>query len=344
MRLLVTGSGGLVGSEAVLHFINKGYTVYGIDNDTRRMLFGPEASVRSRIHSLQQEVKYKHIEVDLISKEAIDAAIRVARPDVVIHTAAQPSHDWAVNDPHFDFNVNALGTLHLLEATRQYNPNTPFIYTSTNKVYGDTPNKLPFIEQATRWALPVEHKWALGIDESMSIDNSIHSLFGVSKLSGDLLVQEYGKYFSMPTVAFRCGCITGPSHEGAELHGFLSYLMRCVLSGRKYIVNGYLGKQVRDNIHANDLVTAFERYIENPTKGGVYNMGGGFKNSISMLEAIEMSEHISGRKLDWEYSPIARVGDHQWWISATDKFQRDYNWRCKYSVKEILEEIHDIKL
>jgi len=342
MRLLVTGSGGLVGSESVLYFIKQGWEVYGIDNDTRRKLFGEEASVRSRIKELQKESRYTHLELDIKDQPGVESAVRVARPDAVIHAAAQPSHDWAVKDPHLDFQINAMGTLHLLEAIRSFSSSVPFVYTSTNKVYGDRPNKLPLVERSTRWALPRDHRWARGIDESMSIDDSIHSLFGVSKLSGDLLVQEYGKYFGLPTVAFRCGCITGPAHKGTELHGFLSYLMQCVVKGKLYVVYGHEGKQVRDNIHAYDLVRAFEQYIENPTCGEVYNMGGGYANSISVLEAITQVEQLSGRKLGWSYSSTVRVGDHKWWISSMDKFQRDYSWSPQYSVEETLGEIYDV--
>lgn len=341
MNLLVTGSGGLVGSEAVLYFCKQGWTVYGIDNDTRHALFGSAASVRERINELKKNSLYHHLEVNIVDQRLTEDAVKLANPDAVIHAAAQPSHDWAVKRPHFDFQVNALGTLNLLEAVRHLSNAIPFVYTSTNKVYGDTPNHLPLLEEDTRWSLPSFHRWAKGIDETMSIDASTHSLFGVSKLSGDLMVQEYGRYFGMPTVAFRCGCITGPAHRGVELHGFLSYLVKCAVAGTSYRIFGHKGKQVRDNIHAYDLVKAFEQYILAPTSGRVYNMGGGMENSVSMQEAISMVQGITGRKLNYEYVDQERIGDHRWWVSSMDKFKLDYNWSVTYSLKNMLEELHE---
>lgn len=341
-KILITGSGGLVGSEAAFYFANKGWSVYGIDNDVRGYLFGQASSVQSRIEELNLLQNYQHCYIDVSHKDDIDFIVRKFRPDVVIHAAAQPSHDWAAKDPHFDFNINAVGTLNLLESVRQTKLDTPFIFTSTNKVYGDTPNRLPLIEDEKRFNLPEFHLYSKGIDETMSIDASTHSLFGVSKVAADLLVQEYGRYFNMPTAVFRCGCITGPAHKGAELHGFLSYLMNCMVSGRPYTIYGYKGKQVRDNIHAFDLVQAFEMFIEAPAQAGaVYNMGGGLESNCSILEAIELGENIVGCKLDYKVVDTPRVGDHKWWITSTKQFKRHYpNWELQYDVKLILKDIY----
>jgi CDP-paratose 2-epimerase len=341
MRILVTGSGGLVGSEASLFFLAQNHKVYGIDNDTRAFLFGPTASVKSRIDRLNKYRGYSHFNLCISQKEEIDQLVKALRPDAIIHTAAQPSHDWAAKDPNFDFTVNALGTLNLLEAARAWCKSSPFIFTSTNKVYGDTPNFLPLIETETRWTLPTGHQYSGGIDETMSIDGSLHSLFGVSKASADLLVQEYNRYFGMNTAVFRCGCITGPEHRGAELHGFLSYLMRCVVRGDLYTVYGYKGKQVRDNIHAYDLVRAFDHFIEDP-KSGVYNLGGGLNSNCSVVEAVTKMENLSGKKLDCNFVDSNRIGDHKWWISSNKKFETMYpTWELKYTLEDILTEIYD---
>ena len=258
-----------------------------------------------------------------------------------MHTAAQPSHDWAARDPQTDFTVNANGTLNLLEAARHFCPETPFIFTSTNKVYGDTPNRLPLRELAMRWEIEPGHEYEPGISETMSIDQTKHSLFGASKVAADVLVQEYGRYFGMPTACFRGGCLTGPAHAGTELHGFLSYLMKCTVSGRPYRVFGYKGKQVRDNIHSFDLVEAFAAFVRAPRAAEVYNIGGSRHCNCSMLEAIELCEEISGRKLSWEYVEDNRIGDHIWWISDVRKFQEHYpEWNFRYGLREILEEIH----
>jgi CDP-paratose 2-epimerase len=263
----------------------------------------------------------------------------------VIHTAAQPSHDWAASDPHMDFSVNATGTLNLLEATRQHAVGASFIFCSTNKVYGDTPNFLPLERQGDRLELPVDHRYHRGIDTTMSIDSSTHSLFGVSKAAADLLVQEYGRYFDMPTVCFRGGCLTGPNHAGARLHGFLSYLMRCTITHDPYTVYGYDGLQVRDNIHSADLVAAFEAYHTAPRPAAVYNIGGGRQSNCSMLEAITACERIAGRELDWTLADDNRIGDHRWWISDLEPFKRDYpQWDIRYGIDEILTEIHDQNL
>ena len=262
--------------------------------------------------------------------------------DLVVHTAAQPSHDWAASQPQVDFAINANGTLNLLEATRKHATDATFIFTSTNKVYGDRPNFLPLVEQETRWELPDDHPYHQGIDTSMSIDRCLHSLFGASKASADLLVQEYGRYFGLPAVVFRGGCITGPNHTGARLHGFLSYLMRCTMTGDPYTVYGYAGKQVRDNIHSADLVSAFAAFHGNPRPGAVYNIGGGRESNCSMLEAIELCEQIAGKPLAWELGEEARIGDHKWWISDLSEFRRDYpDWELAYDVDSILREINE---
>jgi CDP-paratose 2-epimerase len=262
--------------------------------------------------------------------------------ELVIHAAAQPSHDWAARDPHTDFAINANGTLNLLQAARDHAPGATFIFCSTNKVYGDLPNSLDLEERDTRLELPEGHRWFNGIDTTMSIDRSLHSLFGVSKAAADLMVQEFGRYFHMPTGCFRAGCLTGPRHAGAELHGFLSYLMRCAVAGERYTVYGYGGKQVRDNLHSKDLVRAFEAFNGAPREAAVYNIGGGRGSNCSMLEAIAACERISSRQLDWELSDENRMGDHRWWISGLDEFQRDYPaWRVEHGVEEMLRSIHD---
>jgi CDP-paratose 2-epimerase len=263
----------------------------------------------------------------------------------VIHTAAQPSHDWAASEPLTDFTVNANGTLALLEATRAHAPDATFIFTSTNKVYGDRPNDLPLVELETRLELPEDHRWYGGIDLEMPIDRCTHSLFGVSKVAADLLVQEYGRYFDMPTVCFRGGCLTGPQHAGAQLHGFLAYLMRCTVTGAPYTVFGYDGKQVRDNIHAADVVRAFAAFHRQPRAAAVYNLGGGRASNVSMIEAIALCEEIAGRPLDHTYSPQARIGDHRWWISDLRAFERDYpDWSLTAGIRDVLQDIYDANL
>lgn len=287
--------------------------------------------------------RYRHADLDIRDGGRVEELFRTytGQIDAVIHTAAQPSHDWAARDPMMDFSVNAVGTLNLLESARKHCPEAPFIFTSTNKVYGDTPNRLPLVEGEKRWEIPDGHRYSLGIDESMSIDQTKHSVFGASKVAADVMVQEYGRYFGMPTVCFRGGCLTGPAHAGAELHGFLSYLMKCTVSGNKYRVFGYSGKQVRDNIHSADLVSAFMEFYRNPRSGVVYNMGGSRHSHCSMLEAIELCEEISGNKLNYEYVEDNRIGDHIWWVSDVRRFQSDYpNWAYRYGLREILEEIH----
>jgi CDP-paratose 2-epimerase len=326
-----------------------GFNVVGLENDMRARFFGPSASTQSTTHRLEAELEgsFRSLAIDIRDRDAVERvfARHASSLALVIHTAAQPSHDWAASDPQIDFSVNATGTLNLLEATRRHAPQTPFVFTSTNKVYGDRPNRLPLVETETRLELPADHPYFEGIPTTMPIDRCLHSLFGASKAAADLLVQEYGRYFGMPTVSFRGGCLTGPNHRGAELHGFLAYLMRCTVRGDHYTVFGYGGKQVRDNIHASDVVAAFEAYAAAPNAGAVYNLGGGRHNSISILEAIEACQRISGRELDWSLSDRARVGDHRWWISDLGAFERDYRgWHQWYDLERTLREIHDVNV
>lgn len=342
--IIVTGSAGLIGSETVRHFARDGARVIGIDNDMRAKFFGPEASTRKTRDQLVKDLQnYEHNELDIRDANGVMELFKKHGQDVaaIVHTAAQPSHDWAARDPQADFTVNANGTLNLLEAARHCCPEVPFVFTSTNKVYGDTPNRLPLQEKEKRWEISPGHEYEPGISETMSIDYTKHSLFGASKAAADVLVQEYGRYFNMPTVCFRGGCLTGPAHAGTELHGFLSYLMICTVSGRPYRVFGYKGKQVRDNIHSFDLVEAFAEFIRAPRAGEVYNIGGSRHSNCSMLEAIDLCEEISGRKLTWNYEETNRIGDHIWWVSDVRKFQRHYpGWKFRYGLREILEEIH----
>lgn len=342
---LITGASGLVGSTAARFFAGEGYRVVGIDNDMRSHFFGVDASTTWNRDLLLADLNsYIHQELDIRDKRAIDSLFAQYASDisVIIHAAAQPSHDWAAQDPEMDFSVNAVGTLVMLEATRKHCPEVPFIFTSTNKVYGDTPNFLPLVEKATRWELDKSHMYAEdGIDETMTIDQSTHSLFGVSKVAADLLVQEYGRYFGMNTGVFRGGCLTGPAHSGTRLHGFLSYLMRCAVTGDEYTVYGYKGKQVRDNIHSIDLLHAFSAFANNPRQGEVYNIGGGRFSNCSVLEAIHMSELITDRKMNVRFTDANRKGDHVWWISNTKKFEEHYpEWAMTRNVEQILEEIH----
>ncbi len=346
---IVTGSGGLIGSESVQHFARAGYDVVGLENDMRARFFGPSASTSHTTERLRRELggSFRSLSIDIRDATAVERAFAevAASLELVIHTAAQPSHDWAASDPQTDFTVNANGTLNLLEATRRHAPGATFIFCSTNKVYGDLPNQLPLIELDQRLELPEDHRYHGGIDTSMSIDGSTHSLFGVSKAAADLLVQEYGRYFEMPTVCFRGGCLTGPNHAGTQLHGFLSYLMRCTITGDPYTVLGYGAKQVRDNIHSADLVAAFEAFHRSPRAAAVYNIGGGRASNCSMLEAIVVCEQIAGRELSWTLSEQNRVGDHRWWISDTGPFRRDHpGWEITYDIEAVLREIHDHNL
>jgi CDP-paratose 2-epimerase len=342
--IIVTGSAGLIGSETVKRFSQDGAHIVGIDNDLRAQFFGAEASTMKTRDNLIANVRgYEHHNIDIRDAPAVTELFKQhgGKIDAIVHTASQPSHDWAARDPQTDFTVNANGTLNLLEAARNFCPEAPFVFTSTNKVYGDTPNRLPLRELEKRWEIETGHEYEPGISETMSIDYTKHSLFGASKTAADLLVQEYGRYFGMPTVCFRGGCLTGPAHAGTELHGFLSYLMICTVSGRPYRVFGYKGKQVRDNIHSFDLVEAFTEFVRAPRLGEVYNIGGSRHCHCSMLEAIEMCEKISGRKLTSHYEAENRIGDHIWWISDVRKFQQHYPaWKFRYDLREILEEIH----
>jgi CDP-paratose 2-epimerase len=342
---VVSGSGGLVGSESVRRLVEAGWDVIGLENDMRAEFFGPEASTAEVSRELVERYpEFRWLEVDIRDADAVNSAFASApgRIELIVHTAAQPSHDWAAREPQTDFGVNANGTLNLLEAARRHSPDATFVFCSTNKVYGDTPNGLPLEEGEMRLELPEGHRYHAGIDTTMSIDRSTHSLFGASKAAADLLVQEYGRYFEMPTVCFRGGCLTGPQHAGAQLHGFLAYLMKCTVTGVPYTVFGYGGKQVRDNIHSADLVACFEAFHRAPKAGAVYNIGGGRESNCSMLEAIEACERIAGRGLEWELSPENRIGDHRWWISDLSEFQRDYpDWRITFGIDQILRQIHD---
>ena len=341
---IITGSAGLIGSETCKRFHREGLEVLGIDNDMRANFFGAEASTLPNRKALERALpQYRHHELDIRDAGAIDRLFASVGSEVrvVVHTAAQPSHDWAARDPFTDFGVNAVGTLNLLEAARRHCPEAVFIFTSTNKVYGDAPNRLPLQEQAERWEVPDHHPAWVGVDESMTIDQSKHSLFGASKAAADLLVQEYGRYFGMKTACFRGGCLTGPAHAGAELHGFLAYLMKCTVQGRPYRVFGYKGKQVRDNIHSADLVEAFWQFFQAPRSGEVYNMGGSRHSHCSMLEGIRLCEQISGRSLSWTYLEDNRSGDHIWYISDVRKFQSHYPaWKYRYDLNGILREIY----
>jgi CDP-paratose 2-epimerase len=343
--ILVTGSAGLVGSESVRFFCDRGYIVVGIDNNMRKFFFGEDASTDWNRDRLIQQYrnKYIHHNIDIRDQDTIADIFKTYNKeiDLIIHAAAQPSHDWSAIDPLTDFTINAYGTLVLLENARRVCPEATFIFCSTNKVYGDNPNYLPLIEQELRWEIEDNHPYWNGIDESMSIDNCKHSLFGASKVAADILVQEYGRYYGMKTATFRGGCLTGPSHSGTELHGFLSYLMKCTMTGTHYTIHGYKGKQVRDNIHSYDLVNAFYHFYKAPRVGEVYNIGGSRFSNCSLLEAIKACERIADKKLSWSYSESNRIGDHIWWISDITKFQNHYpEWNLTYGIEEMLKEIY----
>jgi CDP-paratose 2-epimerase len=338
--ILVTGSSGLIGSEAVEHFDRQGHRVIGVDNNMRREFFGPPGDTLWNLERLKRDTKnFTPYSVDIRDRAAIEELFAKYRFDLIVHCAAQPSHDKARDIPILDFEVNALGTLHLLEATRRHSPEAVFLFMSTNKVYGDAPNEIPLKELETRYdyAHPEDFD---GVSEDCRIDRTLHSLFGASKAAADLVAQEYGRYFKMNVGIFRGGCLTGPSHSGVELHGFLSYLVKATLTGRSYSIFGYKGKQVRDNIHSHDVVRAIEEFAANPRPGEVYNMGGGRENSISMLEAIERIGRMTGKKLGWRYVGEARKGDHICYISDLSKFRSHYpNWRITRSLDNIFEEI-----
>ena len=341
---IITGCSGLIGSEATKFFHNLGFKIIGIDNNMREYFFGKDGSVDWNTESLKKQLpNFTHYATDIRNENAIRDIFRKYGKNisVVIHAAAQPSHDWAAKEPLTDFSVNATGTLVLLEATREFCPDAPFIFTSTNKVYGDTPNFLPLVEKEKRWEIDESHPFfEFGIDESMSIDNSKHSVFGASKVAADVMVQEYGRYFGIKTGVFRGGCLTGPAHSGAELHGFLAYLIKCIVYEKQYTIFGYKGKQVRDNIHSNDLVRAFWHFCQNPKAGAVYNIGGSRYSNCSVLEAIEIAQKKAGKPLFYSISDKAREGDHIWWVSDVRRFQQDYpDWEFEYDLETIIEEI-----
>lgn len=341
--VLITGSDGLIGSESAYFFSKLDYKIIGIDNNSRKKFFGEDASVLWNRKKIKNEIlDYDHFHRNISNINQIEDVFKKYKNSIelVIHSAAQPSHDWASSNPRLDFDVNANGTLNLLELTRKYIKDTPFIFLSTNKVYGDNPNKLNFVEEKTRYEIDKNSIYSNGIDEKMSIDNTLHSLFGASKLSADILVQEYGKYFDMNTVCLRGGCLTGSKHSGTELHGFLSYLMKCLITGKKYTIYGYKGKQVRDNIHSEDLVSTFYEFMKNPKKGEVYNIGGGMYSNCSMIEAIQIGEKILDKRMNYSLSGEPRIGDHIWYVSNLGKFQKDYpNWTIKHNIKTIIADI-----
>lgn len=337
--VIITGSAGLIGSEATRFFAAKGFKVIGIDNDMRSKFFGPSASTFLVRDALVNLKNYTHEEVDIRDQWQINRIVSTHGTDIraVIHCAAQPSHDWAARDPHADFSINAVGTLNLLEACRQFAPTAAFVHMSTNKVYGDNPNRWTATEGETRYDVP---QLPNGFDESLSLDHCTHSIFGVSKASADLMAQEYGRYFGMNVGVFRGGCLTGPAHAGAKLHGFLSYLVKCAVYDLEYTVIGYHGKQVRDNIHSADLVSAFWQFVQAPRPGAVYNIGGGRERSCSVIEAIRLVEKVTGKRIQTAYEDRPRVGDHKWWISDTRKFERDYpNWKQRYTLEETVAEM-----
>lgn len=343
---LVTGSAGLIGSESVAFFSDKFDLVVGIDNNMRQYFFGTDGNTDWNKNRLQDNYSnYAHRSADIREVSQLEPIFKEFGTDVklIIHAAAQPSHDWAAREPFTDFGVNAVGTLNMLEMTRQHCPEAVFIFTSTNKVYGDNPNYLPLIEKETRWEIDENHAYfENGIDEFHSIDHTKHSIFGASKVAADIMVQEYGRYFGMNTGVFRGGCLTGPNHSGAQLHGFLSYLMKCTITAGHYTIFGYKGKQVRDNIHSHDLVNMFWHYYQNPRQGEVYNAGGGRFANCSMLEAIAVCEKIADKKLSYSYSETNRIGDHIWYVSDLTKFKTHYpTWNWTYNLEETLVEIHD---
>jgi CDP-paratose 2-epimerase len=340
---LITGSCGLVGSESSIFFSKKGFDIIGIDNNARKFFFGKDGDISWIKTKLKKNLKkYKHYDTDIRNYDALEKIFLKYKKNIklIIHAAAQPSHDWAKNKPIIDFDINAKGTLNLLELTKLYCPEAPFIFMSTNKVYGDNPNKLPLIETKSRWEIKNAHKYKVGIDESMSIDNCTHSFFGASKAYADIIVQEYGKNVGLKTTCFRAGCITGPNHSGAKLHGFLSYLVKASLKIKKYSLIGYKGKQVRDNIHSSDLVNCFWEFYKKPSRGKIYNAGGGRFSNCSILEALNIVEENAGITVKKNFLRANRIGDHIWYISSMKKFKKDYpKWKQKYSTKKIINEL-----
>ena len=346
--VIITGSTGLVGSEAVNFFCDKGFDVIGVDNNLRKFFFGKDGStiwVKNKL--LKRNKNFKNLNIDIRNYEKLKKIFKRYSRNIslIIHCAAQPSHDYGINYPIIDFNVNATGTLNLLELTKKYCPNSPFIFMSTNKVYGDNPNKLNLLEKKNRWELSKKNKYFKGIDEQFSIDHCTHSFFGVSKTYADLIVQEYGSNIGLKTVCFRAGCITGPNHSGAKLHGFLSYLVKSSLNKKKYTIIGYKGKQVRDNLHSIDLVNCFWEFYKNPKKGEVYNIGGGRYSNCSVLEALSLIEKIANIKIQRQIIKTPRVGDHIWYVSNLSKFKKHYpKWKQKYNTKKIIEELIEYKI
>ena len=340
-KLLVTGSSGLIGSEVCTYFSKKGWEIHGIDNNQRAIFFGESGDTRWSQHRLERELpNFTHHEVDIRNRDLILSTVASIKPDAIVHAAAQPSHDKAALIPFDDFDTNAVGTFNLLEATKRYSTQIPFVHMSTNKVYGDKPNFIPLKELATRWDYDDVH-FENGISESFSIDQSKHSLFGASKLAADMVVQEYGRYFNMPTVCLRGGCLTGPNHSGVELHGFLSYLIKCNLEQREYEIHGYKGKQVRDNIHASDVASFIYAFIDQPSAGAVYNIGGGKENTCSILEAFSLIESISQIPMKHSYSDINRIGDHICYYSDLRKMKADYpQWEITKNLQTTFEEIY----
>ena len=342
--VIITGSCGLVGSESALYFAKKGFDVVGLDNNARKFFFGKDGDISWLRTRLKKIKNYTHYNTDIRNLSSLKKIFTRYKKKIslIIHCAAQPSHDWAKNKAFVDFEINAKGTLNLLELTKMYCPNSPFIFMSTNKVYGDNPNKLPLVEKKTRWEIKKNHKFHKGIDESMSIDGCTHSFFGASKSYADLIVQEYGKNIGLKTACFRAGCITGPNHSGAKLHGFLSYLVKVSLRQKKYTLIGYKGKQVRDNIHSFDLVNCFWEFYKKPRQGEIYNTGGGRFSNCSILEAISIVEDLSNIQIKRHIFNKNRVGDHIWYISSMRKFKRHFpNWNQKYSTKKIIKELID---
>lgn len=339
MKIIVTGSAGLIGSQAVLHFAGLGHQVYGIDNNMRRQFFGQEGDTSAVRAYLAETVPYTHYDVDIRDRERILRIIQEQEPDALIHAAAQPSHDYAARIPFDDFDINAVGTLNLLEGLRRYRPDGVFVHMSTNKVYGDRPNTIPLVEQQTRWDY-ADPAYADGIAEDFGIDQAKHSLFGASKVAADVLVQEYGRYFGLKSCVLRGGCLTGPQHAGVELHGFLSYLVKCNVIGRTYKIFGYKGKQVRDNIHSYDVVRFIEAFIDGPRVAEVYNLGGGRQNSCSILEAFALAEAVTGKAMQFDYVDTHRIGDHICYISDLSKMKRHYPaWSLTKDLKTIITEI-----
>jgi CDP-paratose 2-epimerase len=343
---VITGSNGLIGFEAAMHFGRLGLEIVGIDNNMREVFFGADGSTAANKARLETSLgsSYVHYDVDVRDRREVDEIFtRYGKAiELVVHTAAQPSHDWAAREPLTDFDINAVGTLNVLEAARLQCQEAPFIFTSTNKVYGDRPNSLPLVELETRWEIEPGHTYWNGIREDMSIDECLHSLFGASKAAADVLVQEYGRYFGMRTACFRGGTLTGPHHSAAELHGFLAYVMRCLMTGRSYTVFGYKGKQVRDAIHSADLIRAFGEFFRAPRVAEVYNIGGGRFSNVSVIEAIRLAEEIAGERLEWNYEEANRIGDHIWWIGDNGRFASHYpGWELEYDVRRILEEIYE---